>query len=68
MADYFKNQKTTPFYSTKPNEYLVALQKQIYPDLTTDEIYRRLGYRPAPDPDDTSSAMSYYNNPYGMNI
>jgi hypothetical protein len=68
MADYFKNQKTTPFYSTKPNEYLVALQKQIYPDLTTDEIYRRLGYRPAPDPDDTSSATSYYNNPYGMNI
>jgi len=68
MADYFKNQKTTPFYSTRPNEYLVALQKQIYPNLTTDEIYRRLGYRPAPDPDDTSSAMSYYNNPYGMNI
>jgi len=68
MADYFKNQKTAPFYSTKPNEYLVALQRQIYPDITTDEIYRRLGYRPAPDPDDTSSTTSYYNNPYGMNI
>ena len=35
---------------------------------TTDEIYRRLGYRPAPDPDDTPTVMSYYNNPYGMNI
>jgi hypothetical protein len=68
MADYFENQKTTPFYSATPNPYLVSLQKQIYPDLSTDEIYRRLGYRPAPDPDDTSSTTSYYNNPYGMNI
>ena len=68
MADYFENQKTTPFYSATPNPYLVSLQKQIYPDLTTDEIYRRLGYRPAPDPDDTPTVMSYYNNPYGMNI
>ena len=59
MSDYFKKQKTAPFYSTTPNPYLVALQQQIYPDLNTEEIYRRLGYRDPPDSDDTSAASSY---------
>lgn len=67
IKEYFDKQMTKPFYSTEPNQFLVELQRRIYPNLSTDEIYRRLGYRPAPDPDDTSTA-SYYNNPYGMNI
>ena len=58
-SDYFEKQKTTPFYSATPNPYLVSLQKQIYPDLSTEEIYRRLGYRDPPDPDDTSTSSSY---------